>query len=113
MCSVIGAAVVAVPDSGPRLFSISSAHGPSAVDLVGILVMLAGWSVFLWALWGARHLARRTGSRPLISCVAGIGLGLLVASVTDYPQWWVIGALLLVVAQLAFAYSVIRRGPRW
>lgn len=37
-----GVIVVALPDSGPRLFSLSRRHGPSFVDASGIALLLAG-----------------------------------------------------------------------
>ena len=38
---------------------------------------------------------------------AGLGLGLVIASAgADYPYWWVIGAALLVAAQVALAVTV-------
>ena len=111
LCSAIGAVVIALPDSGRRVFSISSAHGPSAADLVGVLVMLSGWAVFLWTLWVSRRMVGRTGHPPGTPFVAGVGLGLVVASVSDYSQWWLFGAILLAGAQLRFAYSLISGAP--
>lgn len=111
VCSVLGAVVIALPDSDQRVFSVSAAHGPSVVDLVGVLVMLAGWTLFLRALWVARREAGRVRVSAGIPFVAGVGLGLVVASVTDYQNWWLLGAFFLAAAQLAFACSVTRAGP--
>ena len=106
-CSAIGAAVVALPDSGPRLVSFSRAHGPSAVDAAGAAVMLVGWALFVAALWRRRGLVRRarTGPLALIGFALGLGAGLVVASAgADYAYWWASGAGLLVVAQLFLAH---------
>jgi hypothetical protein len=111
VCSVLGGVLIALPDSDQRVFSLSAAHGPSMADLVGVLVMLAGWTLFLRALWVARRHAVHTRAPAGVPFIAGVGLGLLVASVTDYPNWWLLGALLLTAAQLAFAYSITRAGP--
>ena len=111
VCSVLGAVVIALPDSNQRVFSLSAAHGPSVVDLLGVLVMLAGWALFVRALWLAWRQAGRTRTPAGIPLVTGLGLGLLVASVTDYPHWWLFGAILLAAAQLAFAYFIPRARP--
>ena len=106
--SAIGAAVVALPDGDNRLFSLSRAHGPSPVDALGALVLIAGWLVFAAALWRRRaRLAHRAGT-PFPGAtvfVLGLGAGLLVASAAgDFAYWWVVGATLLVAGQLLAAY---------
>ena len=111
--SAIGGVILALPDSGPRLVSFSRAHGPSTQDVLGILLMVAGWAVFISALWPLRHRVLRHAAprRPFSGGVfaAGVGVGLVVASVgSDYPHWWVIGAGLLVAAQALFAYAASR-----
>ncbi len=113
-CSALGAAVVALPDSGPRLFSFSRAHGPSAVDAVGAAVMLAGWAVFVGALWRRRGFVRRAATGPLVLAgfALGLGAGLVVASAgADYAYWWAIGAGILVAAQVLLA--CLARAPKW
>jgi hypothetical protein len=42
----------------------------------------------------------------------GLGLGLLVASITDFPLWWLVGAVLLIAGQLMIASSLIRPRSR-
>ena len=107
-CVAVGAAIIALPDRGPRLVSFSRAHGPGVVDAVGIVVMLAGWAVFLVVLWRRRdRLARRmtTGRGLVVAFAIGLGLGLAIASAgVDYPYWWAIGAMLLVGVQLVLGY---------
>ena len=106
--SAIGAAVVALPDGDNRLFSLSRAHGPSPVDALGALVLIAGWLVFAAALWRRRaRIARRSGtpSAGVTVFALGLGAGLLVASVAgDFAYWWAVGAALLVAGQLLAAY---------
>ena len=106
--SAIGGAVVALPDSDHRLFSLSRAHGPSPVDAVGALVLVAGWLVFAAALWRCRaRIAHQAGEPPVAATLfaLGLGAGLLVASAAgDYAYWWAIGAALLVAGQLFAAY---------
>ena len=103
----IGTAVVALPDSDNRLFSLSRAHGPSPVDALGAIVMIAGWLVFLAALWRRRaRIAGRAGTPAggAATFTLGLGAGLLVASVAgDYAHWWAVGAALLVAGQLLLA----------
>lgn len=110
----IGVMVVALPDGDDRLFSLSRAHGPSPVDALGSLVMIAGWLVFVAALWRRRvRIAGQSGSHPHGAAVfaLGLGAGLLVASVAgDFAYWWTIGAALLVAGQLLLAYLAAGRG---
>lgn len=108
VCSTIGGAVIALPDDGPRLFSISDAHGPSAVDAAGIAVLLGGWLFFLAALFQRRSaLQHQLASRPanlFAPFAIGLSIGLVVASVAgDFGGWWIVGAVLLVGAQLWLA----------
>ena len=108
VCSAIGGAIVALPDSGPRLVSFSQAHGPSAVDAIGIGVLLAGWVVFARAAWRRRDRVVRRGGHGLLLAVGfalGVGVGLVIASAAaDYAYWWVIGGIVLLAAQLLVAY---------
>ena len=106
--SAIGAAVVALPDGDNRLFSLSRAHGPSPVDALGALVLIAGWLVFAAALWRRRARITRQSRTPSAGATVfalGLGAGLLVASATgDFAYWWAVGAALLVAGQLLAAY---------
>lgn len=82
--------------------------GPSAVDALGALVMIAGWLVFLRVVWRRRQVVRQRARSPYLELavfVLGLWLGLLLASVgADFSYWWVIGAALLALVQLAAAY---------
>jgi len=111
VCSLVGAAIVALPDDDDRVFSISSAHGPSPQDLLGVVVMVLGWVVFLAALWRARHVVVRSRRALGPLFLAGLGLGLVIASVSDWPHWWLVGALLAVAAQLALAGAATTAPP--
>jgi hypothetical protein len=106
--TAVGAAVVALPDRGPRVVSFSRAHGPGVVDAVGIAVMLTGWVVFLVALWRRRQRIALRANTPrglAVAFVLGLGAGLVVASVAaDVSYWWVIGVACLVGAQLAMGW---------
>ncbi len=110
--SVLGALVVSLPDTGPRLFSLSPAHGPSAVDALGIVLALAGWATFLAAAWHSRDRVRARVATPGFAVCAftlGLGLGLVVASVSVYAHWWAVGVVLLGAAHLLVA-SWLNRG---
>jgi hypothetical protein len=43
--SSVGVGLVAAPDSDERLFSISRTHGPSLVDAIGSVILVAAWMV--------------------------------------------------------------------
>lgn len=102
--SVVGVVVVAVPDAGPRLLTLSETHGPSAPDLVGIALLLIGWAVFLRAVWRARR-AVRAPALP-VALVVAAAAGVTAWSVlTDTGAWWLLGAVALVGVQVWLALS--------
>ena len=92
---------------GPVLVPISPGHGLSLVDVVALVPLLAGTGLLLGGLWQRRQrldvaLTRRPWSARVGAFVAGLGLGLLVASVFTF-WWWAIGAALLTATLLAAA----------
>ena len=97
-----GVVVMALPDSGPRLFSISEAHGPSALDAVGIALVLVASSMLLRRIWSGR--ARlRSRSAPLAAALLA-GAALTAWSILgDHGAWWVAGVALLAGVQLLAA----------
>lgn len=107
--SVVGVAVVLVPDAGPRVFSLSAGHVPSAGDLVGVAMLLAGWVCLLVPLIRARSLVP---AAPIVALVVVAGLAVVAWSVgQDAGSRWVLGAGVAVAAQLVAAV-VVARGPR-
>ena len=98
--SLIGAAIVALPDSGERVFSLSRTHGPSPLDLLGVTVLIGSWipvAVVLPSLWRA---AGRVAAR-LSAALAAIGaVGLAITIATDMGGLWLIAVAMLVAAQL-------------
>jgi hypothetical protein len=93
---------------GPVLVPISPGHGLSLVDMVALVPLLAGTGLLAGGLWQRRQRLEAALSRrpPLAwagAFLAGLGLGLLVASVFVYFWWWAIGAALLTATLLAAA----------
>ena len=85
-----------------------SGHGLSLVDVVALVPLLAGTGLLFGGLWQRRQrldvaLTRRPWSARVGAFVAGLGLGLLVASVFAFFWWWAIGAALLTAMLLAAA----------
>jgi len=103
LVSAAGAAIVALPDSGPRL-AISDTHGPGMLDAAGIVVLLAGSSILWGYLWSTRASLKGAPSQWRNAWLFGTGLGagLLIASVAnDFSAWWAVGAALLTAVQLS------------
>jgi hypothetical protein len=93
---------------GPVLVPISPGHGLSLVDVVALVPLLAGTGLLVGGLWQRRQqLEAALTRRPWVvwagAFVAGLGLGLLVASVFVFFWWWAIGAALLTATLLAAA----------
>jgi hypothetical protein len=93
---------------GPVFVPISPGHGLSLVDVVALVPLLAGTGLLFGGLWQRRQrldvaLTRRPWSARVGVFVAGLGLGVLVASVFTFFWWWAIGAALLTATLLAAA----------
>src|SRR5262252_4257731 len=50
-----GIVIVALPDKGKRIFSISKDHGPSLQDAMGLVMVLIGYGWFLIQAWTQRR----------------------------------------------------------
>lgn len=100
-CTALGAILIALPDTGPRVLSLSGEHGPGAVDSVGAVVLLLGFGVLLSEILRRRaaileNLLARPVKIAALSFLAGVGTGLMVAGVfANFSWWWLVGALLL------------------
>ena len=104
--SVVGVGVVAIPDEGTPLISLSDSHGPSAGDMVGVALILVGWSAFLRALWSMRSMV--THSLILLLFAFGGAVTVFWSVATDTGSWWVVGAVILVAVQVAAAVSAVK-----
>jgi hypothetical protein len=100
-----GARDYLLPDTGPRLFSLSEAHGPSLIDSVGVLLLLAGWAVLDIAAWRRRRGLSLRREVLLLMATAGIAAVALVlwSVLGDRGAWWIVGAVLLAAIQLTAA----------
>lgn len=97
--SALGVAVLVVPDTGPRVFSFSETHGPSAVDVVGISILVGAWLPTVALIWTGRSRLGSRGGR--LGVVAVVGVGLLVATIAwDLGHAWVVAVAFLVGAQV-------------
>ena len=111
--SAVGAILLALPDRGDRLVNFSEAHGLTLVDGLGVAVLVAGWLPVAAAGWQRRNELMRSVDRSTASggiFVAGVGVGLIVASAfVDFAGWWAVGALLLVLIQAAALLALAAR----
>ncbi len=98
--SVVGTAVIALPDTGPRIFSFSQTHGPSAPDLIGIVIVLATW-LPVPILLCSRHRPFRGAAGRLALALLVLGLaGLAVTIRYDLGAWYLVPVALLVGIQV-------------
>jgi hypothetical protein len=105
--------VVPAALEGPVLVPISPGHGLSLVDSVALVPLLAGTALLAGGLWRRRQaldaaLTRRPWLARAGAAAAGLGLGLLVASVFTFFWWWAIGAALLSATLLSAAVVAAR-----
>lgn len=110
--SAMGAAIVALPDADKRVVSLSETHGPSALDAVGIAVLLAAWLPVAALLWRSRAALRSTGGAvaALLAVLGAVVLALTIA--WDTGAEWLVGAALLVAAQAVALGAVWHTGER-
>jgi hypothetical protein len=96
---------------GPVLVPISPGHGLALVDVMALVPLLGGSALLFGGLWRRRERLDATLTRwPWLARAgifgAGVGLGLLVASVFAAFWWWAVGAGLLTAALLGAAALV-------
>jgi hypothetical protein len=78
--------VVPASAEGPALITVSAGHGLSLVDMAALVPLLIGTGLLAGGLWQRRQgldaeLSRRPWLARAGAGLAGLGLGLLVASV--------------------------------
>jgi uncharacterized membrane protein YidH (DUF202 family) len=107
-----GFVIVALPDSGKRLFSISKDHGPSVQDATGLILILIAYGWFVKEAWKRRERIlkyKHLISFRIILFLFGAGLGLIIVSVVnDYGYWWIYGAILLALIQAIIFYIALK-----
>jgi hypothetical protein len=114
---VIALVLFAVPSrfEGPVLVHISPGHGLSLVDMAAVVPLIAAVVALAMSLVKRRATLERTiRARPWSASAAlfaaGLGLGLLFASVFPFFWWWAVGAtlftLVLGLAALASAGGI-------
>jgi len=110
--SVVGVAIIALPDSDDRLFSLSRTHGPSPADALGMLVLLAAWVPVPAVLWRRRTALHGRGAAAVaVLAVAGV-VGLAVAVGLDLGPVYLVPVVVLLLAQL-LALRIVAGHDRW
>jgi len=109
---LVGIIIIALPDSGDRLFSISKEHGPSRQDGIGLVLILIPYMMLVMQVWKKKEkLVKYRDSKWFRASLflAGLGSGLLIASViSDYKYWWVYGIIVLIAVQAVAFYLVLK-----
>ncbi|PRX46630.1 hypothetical protein B0I33_107207 [Prauserella shujinwangii] len=102
--TVAGAVLLALPDSSGAVVRISERHGPGVVDVLGMVVVLAGSAVLWWHLIRHRGLVvRGLGGRATAALLTTLVLALALVAwsvLADIGWWWVAGAGCAWAAQL-------------
>lgn len=110
---VAGVLILFVPAGaeGRVLVPISAGHGLSAVDAAGATLLAVG-ATWLEVLVVRRlpHLALAPRALFALGLLAGLGVGLVIASVfSGFLWWWGVGAAALGVAVLIVVPLTARR----
>jgi hypothetical protein len=108
----LGFTLVALPDSGHRLFSFGKDHGPSFYDSIGLVLILIAYAWLLLLSFKRRERLLKYSSSPIFKTglfLSGIGYGLIIASVmNDFKQWWIAGIAILVIIHAALLFIIFR-----
>lgn len=108
----LGFIIVALPDSGPRVFSISTDHGPSLQDVIGLALGLISYIYLLTIAWKRKERIIKYVNSSIFRLglvLFGLGLGLVIASVfRDNPNWWVFGGLIMLIIQIPILYTTLK-----
>ena len=78
--SAVGAAILALPDANDRVFSLSETHGPSPVDLVGLVIVVAAWVPIAGVIWVRRKSLTGPGAWTAFVLTA-VGVAMLVVTI--------------------------------
>jgi hypothetical protein len=111
-----GIALLAAPTAveGPVLLAIGPGHALSVLDVVGVVPVVAGTCWLYTGLWQRRArlhalAAASPESAGAAIFAAGLGLGLLIASVfSSFFWWWGVGAAILAVALAGVSLAAAR-----
>lgn len=90
---------------------ISDGHGLSAIDAVGAsLLALAGTWLEVLVIGRLPHLALPPRAVFGLGLLAGLGTGIIIASVfSGFSGWWFVGAVALGVAALILVALTVSR----
>lgn len=115
---VIAFVIFALPASmeGPVLIPISPGHALSTTDMVALVPLLLANALLYYGFWRGRSkfwqfMSHSPGGAFVSILVAGIGLGLLIASAfSGFFGWWAIGAIIFCFFVIAAAVALVYRG---
>ena len=106
-----GIVIVALPDNGERLFSISEDHGPSMQDATGLILVFIGYAWFLVQTWKRRKKLFQYKNRLLFWVIPGLLVAdvvlIIVSIINDYGYWWACGALVSGILQSIIFYIAL------
>jgi uncharacterized membrane protein len=109
---VLGSVIVALPDNNVRLFSVSQDHGPSVLDLIGLIILICPYIYLATHAWKKRQNLKpyqNTTTFKLGSILFVLGLVLVIVSVVaDYGNWWLLGAAIMFVYQAIIFYLILK-----
>ena len=113
---VIAIALLAAPArvEGPVLIPISPGHALAVLDSIALVPLLTGLAWLYWGIWARRYglydaMRESPGKGTLGVFVAGLGVGLLLASAfSTFWWWWAVGATLFLVMTITALVAATR-----
>jgi hypothetical protein len=109
---VLGIIVVALPDNDNRLFSLSEKHGPSRLDIAGLVMVIVPWIMLTLSALRKWRIVLYTLGRRLVTVLIAlslVGLLVLVVSIRSESDHWITGAVISFVGQAPLIVAAFRK----
>jgi len=112
---VAGLIILLLPDNGTAVIKLNKAHGPSSVDLAGLMLMLGSWLVsYVLVFIHRKKVIKKFGKGNVtLLCllyfilVLGIAIGLMLSS--EWMLWSCVTIAFMI--NVSFLIPVFRRNP--
>ena len=113
----LGLIILVLPDKDSQVIKINEQHGPSLFDLVGLFLILLGWtgsSIFLIRQW--RSMVQKSGKQKIYILIIMyflflIGIIIALTISLDWMLWlFTAGAFLVNVQLVILAFQTRKTG---
>jgi hypothetical protein len=108
----IGVIIVALPDSGARVFTITERHGPAWIDIIGLTLVMIPWVyMIIYSIVKWRRVLYTLGRRvaTIAIGVALTGLVVIGVSLSRDTDSWMLGSAMALAGESAWIIAAFRK----